>query len=200
MKLHRREGQTVAKVTFSVFQAIMEKGTNHTIQIHLPMVIHLKWPKTTRKDCKCKLELCCPSQLALKIMDKVYSDDKKPTSPFAYPPPQEADLLETENLISLIATTAISREEIQFLDEHQALSPSNKDKFHQNVRAVTQAIDNASVCSDKSHRSNCKCFLTLKAFIEITWLLEEYALLVTNGDWKTPLQKLLTDTLTTKQS
>ena len=74
-------------------------------------------------------------------MRKLHPVDEQPTSPFARPPPPPEALLETENLISVLATTALCEEDVKFLKERPVFSSSDYDKFNRNVRAVRQDVD-----------------------------------------------------------
>jgi len=127
------------------------------------------------------LQACFPSEAAIIIMKCLSEADD---SPFDLPTPPEENFLDIGNILAVVST-----ENIPNLAEKVKNHPaclSNKEKFFI-IRAVRQYFDHLEVCKHK----NCRCYLSDKAYVVNFAFFEKNSAIVTNGNWKIPMQSFV---------
>ena len=141
-----------------------------------------------RKRCPCDEKCRFPSSFTQDIILQLNPRNGQCLSPLVNPHAPPEDLLETENLIAVLATKPIPDKDISTLKEQlPVFCRYNYERFSRNLRPVRQKIDDVSKCD---HEKPCNCYLFSPAYLKIMWLLEENSLMVTNGDWPKFLKEI----------
>ena len=147
-------------------------------------------PKKKKKHYKCEPKDQYPTQLAIDIIGALHSSEGGDISPFTSTPTPKEDLVESENLMSVLLSVPI--EDKTKVKRHPVFEERPFNKMIHYVRPLRQLFDDLSAkCSHG--KKGCQCFRSSDEYVQAFCLVERNGAILTRGNWHPLLKRVFDD-------
>ena len=148
---------------------------------------NVKSPRKKKKKPKCGSTPLLPTQMAMTVTSALHPSDGQNISPLSSSLPPLEDLVETENLLSILLTAPI--EDKSKVKEHPVFCKESYDKLCHFIRPLRQLFDDLStICSHG--KKGCQCFRSLDEYCQTYIQVERNGGIITKGDWHNLLKPI----------